>query len=40
MHKVNDVDVNTKQFPQDVVKFDKEYYIKPQPFYGFVHDGY
>ena len=43
LNKVNDVDcidVNAKPFSQDVVKFDKEHYIKPQPFYGFVHDEY
>ena len=43
VNKVNDVDgfdVNAKPFSQDVVKFDKEHYIQPQPFYDFVHDEY
>ena len=37
---VDGIDINAKPFSQDVVKFDKEHYIKPQPFYGFVHDEY
>ena len=40
VNNVDGIDVNGKPFSQDVAKFDKEHYIKSQPFYGFVHDEY
>jgi hypothetical protein len=31
---------NDQLYPKDEIKFNKEYYNKPKPFYGLIHDKY